>query len=779
MSFRYGNRKQITLFPQMVQELDTLRFMKTPFLTKKLHLTVAIIFLNLSILNCIGQINNKISIIPILNKEYETKEINSAIKLYWDLRKLDQDKYDFSSGQLRTIGRSLIKQLKFEDGLKILKLNVEIFPDKHTVLNDYAEGYFFAGDYENSEKYYRQSLEINPNDWISFLQIEKIYNVRHYEKHEHYITMRDGVKLFTQVYIPKDKSIKHPFLFMRTPYRNLSYGEEPQNYKRRLGPTFKYSKEGFIFVFQDIRGRFLSEGKYMEMRPYKKNKQENESDESSDVYDTIEWLLQNIPNNNNKVGMYGFSYPGFYTLMGLIDAHPAIVAFNPQAPIADWFIGDDFHMNGAFSLLKYLDFFKGWGFERKEMSTSIPESLFDYNKRDMYDLLLKTGSAVDVQNKLLSDKVVFWDEFSSHDNYDKFWKDRNVLQHIGKVKASILTTGGWFDTDNLYGSLKTYETIEKFNPDINNSIIIGPWFHGGWMSMSESPYLGGSDIYVDFANASAYYQKIELSYFKHYLMGKGNFSIPEASMYDIGVNEWRFFDQWPPEEAKSTYFYFHGNNRLSQKLMYEDSSINYSEFISDPSNPVPAFETPLTHFNPDYMICDERHTDKRNDVIAFQSDILNENITIAGSIYANLFVSTSGTDSDWIIKIIDVFPSNTDEYAKYKDKREDMRAYQMLIRHGIMRGRFRNSLEKPEPFIPDTVAKVNFEIRDVMFTFKKGHRIMIKIQSSMFPIYDRNTQSYSDIYNAEDKDYVKVKNKVFHNAEYPSGISFKILMNKH
>lgn len=737
----------------------------------KLHFILLLIVILINHKYGLTQTEKPIS--ETLKPIYNIFGIDSTLKYYDFLRKENAQEYDFSELHLKNFGFFLMKEKKYGEAIKTFELNSLIYPNSYKVINNLASAYFYAEDYITSKKYYEIALALNSDNYIAKFEIEKIYNFLNYEKKEFDIPMRDGVKLHTQVYIPKDKSKKFPFLINRTNYASLPYGTTPYQYKRKLGPTYGYSQEGFIFVYQNVRGRFLSEGDYVEMRPYIANKETNESDESSDIYDTIEWLLKNISNNNGKVGLYGFSYPGFYSLMGLIDTHPALTAVIPQAPIVDWFKGDDFHQNGAFLLLPAFNFFRRWGQYSIINTKSTPKPIFSYTKEDLYTYLLDKGSARNIGLVLLNNKAPFWEDLMKHESYDEFWQKRNVSNHINKVDIPVLNVGGWFDSENIYGTLKSFKTIEDKNPENKNSIIVGPWFHGGWHSPNESNYLGATDINVKLKNTVDYYKYIEMSFLKFYLKGQGECSIPKASMYDIGINKWRYFDQWPPKGTEIKQLFFGENYTIS--LEQQNDRKSSSEYISDPFNPVPAMGRAMPHLDPDYVICEQSFAENREDVLIFRSKILKEDMTMVGPIKANLFVSTSGTDSDWIIKVIDQFPEDLDEYQNDKEQRADMKGYKMLLKYGVLRGKFRNSLEFPEPFIPNQITNVNFELHDVCHTFKKGHRIIIYVQSSMFPVIDRNPNKFMDIYSATPKDYEIANNKLFHSKKYPSNISFKIL----
>ncbi len=736
---------------------------------KQIYIFILVILI---ILNFKYGLSQEKSISEVLTPIYNKFGIDSTIKTYLLLKNEETQVYDFTENQLNNLGIILIREEKFEDAIKIFDLNSSMFPNSCNAINNLARAYFYSKDYSTSKKLYEKALKLDSNN-VAKYQIESIYNVLNYDKREFNIPMRDGVKLHTQIYIPKDQSKNYPFLINRTSYSTFPYGTFPYNYKNKLGPTWGYNQEGFIFVYQDVRGRFLSEGEYTEMKPYNPNKAEDESDESSDVYDTIEWLLRNISNNNGKVGLYGYSYPGFYSLMGLIDPHPALAAVIPKAPIVDWFKGDDFHQNGAFMLLAALNYFRRWGHDSIRNTTKVPNPIFSFDQEDLYTYLLEKGSAKNIGTILLNNKVPFWDDLMQHGNYDDFWQTRNVSANINKVSIPVLNVGGWFDRENIYGTLNSFKTIESKNLKNKNSIIVGPWFHGGWYFANNSDYLGASDINVKQKSTVEIYKDLEKKFLNYNLKNQGGNSASKASMYDIGINKWRYFNQWPPKEFERRQLFFDKNQTLSfdQPLSRESSS----KYISDPLNPVPVMGKVMPDLVPEHVICDQRFAENRKDVLVFQSEILKENLTVIGPIQANLFVSTSGTDSDWIIKVIDQFPEDVDEYQNDGEKRANMKGYKMLLRYGVMRGKFRNSLEFPEPFIPNQITSVNFELNDVCHTFKKGHRIVIYVQSSMFPAIDRNPQIFTDIYSAKPNDYKSATNILFHSKKHSSHIAFKIL----
>jgi putative CocE/NonD family hydrolase len=599
---------------------------------------------------------------------------------------------------------------------------------------------------------------------------DSLYTASHYTKHEYMIPMRDGVKLFTVVYSPQDTSVKYPILLNRTPYSVGPYGES--RYKSQLGPSSYFEKEGFIFAYQDVRGRFMSEGTYMDMRPYIAYKKSNKDvDESSDTYDTIDWLVKHVADNNGRVGLYGISYPGFYTAIGVIDAHPALKAASPQAPIADWFIDDDFHRHGAFWLPHAFWFYSIFGIPRPGLITEWPKPVFTSDNPDGYDFFLKMGSFENTTDKYYKHQIPFWDTMMAHPNYDAFWQSRNSLPHFYNIKPAVMTVGGWFDAEDLYGALNTYKSIEEKNPGkTDNTLVMGPWFHGGW-ERSTGEHLG--DIHFG-SNTSEYYQKnIELPFFNYYLKGEGSLKQPEAYVFETGKDEWRKFDEWPPKNVKDESLYLLPGNELSFNAP-SVKGISYDEYVSDPKHPVPYTEKTTTGMIREYMDEDQRFASRRPDVLVYETGPLDKDVTIAGPLQAELYVSTSGTDADWIVKLIDVYPDT----AKDNDPNPcgiKMGGYQMMVRGDIMRGKYRNSWEKPEPFVPGKVTKVSFNLQDIFHSFLKGHRIMIQIQSSWFPLADLNPQKFINIYHAKASDFQKAVQKVYHSKQYPSCIKVMVL----
>jgi len=591
-----------------------------------------------------------------------------------------------------------------------------------------------------------------------------------YDKFEYQIPMRDGVKLFTSVYIPKDRSRKYPILMTRTPYSVGPYGKDK---KPRLHHSQLFIDEKFIFVFQDVRGQFMSEGKFVNMRPELENYTDNKEqiDESTDTWDTVDWLINNLPNNNGKVGIWGISYPGFYSATATIHAHPAIKAVSPQAPIADWFF-DDFHHHGAFFLPHSFGFLSIFGQPHRGPTTTWGKR-FDYKTPDGYHFYLdKLGALSNVNSKFFHNNIDFWNKIAEHPNYDDFWQKRNLLPHLKNIKPAVLIVGGWYDAEDLYGALNIYSTIEKNNSNTVNTIVMGPWQHGGW-SRTRGDHLGNIQFSTD-PDPSAYYQKhIEFPFFMHYLKDKKDPHLAEAIMYDPGLNKWKEFDQWPPANTVKARLYLRGDGSL--EYTSQSKGQPYREFISDPNKPVPFTEDIANGMTRKYMTDDQRFASRRPDVLAYQTGELQQNITLAGKLMTNLYVSISQTDADWVVKLIDVYPDDEKD-NQYTSDHLHMAGYQQMVRSEVIRGRFRNSYENPEPFIPMEVSLVKLPLQDVLHTFKKGHRIMIQVQSTWFPLVDRNPQKYvPNIFEAKDSDFVTSVNRVWSKGEEASFVEIGIL----
>jgi putative CocE/NonD family hydrolase len=588
-----------------------------------------------------------------------------------------------------------------------------------------------------------------------------------YDKQEVYITMRDGVKLFTSVYTPKNSTVTHPLLLNRTPY-NIEPGG-PENFNFFMQVYSRYAQEEYIMVFQDVRGKFMSEGTYEDIRPViLVKKTDKDIDESTDTWDTVDWLIKNVKNNNGKVGIFGISYPGFYSTMGIINAHPAVKAVSPQAPVTAWFIGDDFHHNGAFFLLDCFSFYYSNGQPHRSL-TRRGSPNFRWPTPDNYDFFLSLGAVRNIAPKYLGDSIKFWTDAFSHPDYDEFWKSRDPRQFLKNVTPAVMTVGGWFDAEDLYGALHTYEAIEKQNPQsTKNILVMGPWSHGQW-AFGNANNLG--NIYWGL-DANKKFIEQEIQFFNYYLKGTGTENIPEALIFVTGANEWKNFETWPPKNIEEKNLYLRPSGAVSYSIPADKSS--FDEYVSDPMKPVPYAEAVHTQRTAEYMTDDQRFAARRPDVMVYQTEVLSEDVTLTGPLTADLFVSTSGTDADYVVKLIDVFPADTRPPAE-TDIKVPLGGYQMLVRGEVFRGRYRNSFEKPEAFVPGKVTEVKYELPDVAHTFKKGHRIMIQVQNSWFPLVDRNPQKFVDIYKCADSDFQKATQRIYHDSKYPSHLKINVL----
>ncbi len=588
-----------------------------------------------------------------------------------------------------------------------------------------------------------------------------------YTKHEFRIPMRDGVKLFTAVYVPKDASRRYPILMARTPYGVAPYGKDA--FKATLGPGRHFTEEGYIFVHQDVRGCYMSEGTFVNVTPHvAAKKSARDVDESSDTYDTIDWLLKNVPNHNGKVGTWGISYPGFYAAAGMVDAHPALQAVSPQAPVADWYF-DDFIHHGAFFLTHAFNFLSVFGQPRGGPTAERP-SRFDHGTPDGYQFFLDMGPLKNADARHLKGRVAFWNEMAAHPDYDDFWKARNIRPHLKKVAPAVMTVGGWFDTEDLHGPLAVYRAVEKQNPGAFNVLVMGPWSHGGWRG-GPGDRLGNATF--GSATAEHYRKEIELAFFNHFLKGKGGQRLPEASVFETGANRWRQFDHWPPRGLVTKRLYLRAGGRLSFDPPAEDEG--HDEYVSDPAKPVPYTEAVSVRMTSEYMTDDQRFAARRPDVLGYQTEPLEEDLTLAGPLVADLRVSTSGTDADWVVKLIDVLPAGAKDPPGLPPGRH-MGGYQMMVRSEVIRGRYRNSYERPEPFVPNEPARVPLHLLDVLHTFKKGHRVMVQVQSSWFPLVDRNPQTFvPNIFKAQEKDFVKATQRVYHSKKLATSIEVGVL----
>lgn len=590
-----------------------------------------------------------------------------------------------------------------------------------------------------------------------------------YNKLDTLIPMRDGVKLYTVIYTPKNDSALYPVLMERTPYSAGPYGSAIYGYQP--APNTDLLKEGFILVMQDVRGRYMSEGKNLEVTPHNANKKSStDVDESSDTYDTVDWLLKNIKNNNGRVGLYGISYPGFYATACLPGAHPAIKAVSPQAPITDEFMGDDANHNGAFFLLDNFNFMNNFGKERTEPVKDYGSNIFNAKIKDAYQFFLKLGSLKNTNNSnYFNNQSEIWNEYITHDTYDAYWKARNIRPHLKDIRIPVMVVGGWYDAEDLFGALQTYKAIEKQSTVNNNRIVMGPWTHGGWATGNWTKFATQNFG----SNTSKYFQdSLETAFFNFYLKDKGNFSAAEATMFETGSNQWKQYATWPPAETKPTPYYFAAGGKLGkQKPALLKSS---SEYISDPAKPVPYTNGIYGRRNNEYMAEDQRFASTRPDVLVFETVELEEDITLAGPITADLLVSITGTDADFIVKLVDVYPDSAIT-PRDAPRGTVMAGMQVLVRAEVMRGKFRNSFEKPAPFTPGKVERVKFDLNDVAHVFKKGHRIMVQVQSSWFPVVDRNPQQFMTIPKAEEKDFKKATIKIFHEAANASSIVLPVL----
>ena len=608
------------------------------------------------------------------------------------------------------------------------------------------------------------SIIINAN-----AQRDTQYVRKHYNKIDTTIVMRDGIKLYTIIYVPKKVTKDLPFLMERTPYSAGPYGV--QNYPYMVGPNYSLMKEEYIFVIQDVRGRYMSEGINLEITPFIANKKSNkEVDESSDTYDTIDWLLKNIKPNNGRVGIAGISYPGFYATASLPDAHPALKAVSPQAPVTDEFIGDDANHNGAFFLMDNFGFMNNFDMERMGPVKDYAKPLFTSDPKDLYQYYLNVGPIKNSNNELyFNKKSSIWTEYIQHDTYDAYWKARNIRPYLKNIKIPTLVVGGWFDAEDLFGALETYASIENQNKINNNHLVMGPWTHGSWEDSAWTNY--GPHTFG--SNTSQYFQdSLEASFFNFYLKDKGKFSAAEATIFETGSNQWKDYAAWPPKNTVPVPYFFNSNNGLSVKMPLEIKRFN--QYVSDPANPVPYTNGILSRRNNEYMTEDQRFVATRPDVVLFKTLPLKEDMVLSGKITADLYVSVSGTDADFIVKLIDVSPLNNKDSSTANSDLQDG-GFQQLVRADVMRGKFRNSYENPEPFKPDAITRVKFKLNDVAHSFKKGHQIMVQVQSSWFPLVDRNPQKFMRIPEANESDFQKATIRIYHDATHPSSIILPVL----
>jgi putative CocE/NonD family hydrolase len=584
----------------------------------------------------------------------------------------------------------------------------------------------------------------------------------YYTKAEYEIPMRDGVKLFTAVYMPKDTSEKHPILLNRTPYGVGPYGAD--KFPFLGGTSLAYAKEGYIIVRQDVRGREHSGGQWEEMRHHLEKKSPTDIDESTDTYDTVDWLVKNIPNNNGRVGMSGISYPGFFVSSGIIHTHPAIKAASPQAPVSDLYMGDDEFHNGCFLLPHNFTFFIFFGRPGKPP--------IDLGTPDGYQFYLDMGPVINTDRNYMKGDYAYWTESLQHPNYDDFWRRQNILPHLHDISTAVMTVGGWYDGEDLSGTLKTFRAIEQQNPGLaTNLLVMGPWSHGGW-SRAPGDQLG--DARFGEKTGAFYRENIEVPFFNYYLKDKGTLNLPKAYCFETGANRWRKFSSWPPKEATAKTLYLLPGGKVGFDPPTNDST-PFDEYVSDPAKPVPSTYRITVGMPGDYMTEDQRFSSNRTDVLVYQSEPLPEDITIVGPVSPKLFAATSGTDSDYVVKLVDVYPPNT---PNEPEERPGFArgGYQFMVRGEPMRAKFRNSFEKPEPMTPNVPVSVSWVMPDVLHTFKKGHRIMVQVQSSWFPFIDRNPQTFiPNIFEAKESDFRKATERIYHTAKMPSGVNVLVL----
>jgi hypothetical protein len=611
---------------------------------------------------------------------------------------------------------------------------------------------------------------------------DSVFVRQNYIKHEYRIQMRDGVRLFTIAYVPDDASPAHPYpiVMQRTCYSVGPYG--PTAYARTLGPDRFMLHEKYIFVYQDVRGRYMSEGDFVEMPPFVpdsiKARNRKAVDEASDTYDTIEWLLKNIPGNNGKVGQWGISYPGYYASMGALSRHPALVASSPQAPVTDFFF-EDFHHNGAltqayfyaypiFGILRPRPTTENWWGPEEEKMASI-------GLPDDYFFQLSLGPLATTTERYYKNNLL-WRDIIAHPNYDAYWQSRAVPPDLRGVKHAVLVVGGWFDAEDLYGPITVYKTLRKYDNAANARLVMGPFRHGGWGARNVVHTVHG-DIYFGDSLETKFQRDVEAPFFRAYLKGNGASDLPGALMFDTGRKRWERFDRWPAPNATTRMYYFHANGSLTTSAPTETRTT--LDYPSDPMKPVPSRCVEptiegLTLYH--YMSDDQRCFTSRPDVLVFQTDTLREDVTLGGEITARLQVSTTGTDADYVVKLIDVYPPDAPNSPYQPDTTVYMAGYQQLVRGEIMRGRFRKSFATPEAFTSNRVTSVAFRLQDVLHTFKKGHRIMVQVQSSWFPAFDRNPQKYvPNIYEAKASDFIKATQRVWVGRDAASGIEVQVL----
>ena len=585
-----------------------------------------------------------------------------------------------------------------------------------------------------------------------------------FDKIEQMVPMRDGVKLHTIIYAPKSHREPLPILFNRTPYGIDNI------YRAFLAGSLKEEiEEGYIFAFQDIRGRFKSEGQFVMQRPLRESGNAKLTDEGTDAYDTIDWLVKNVPKNNGRVGMFGTSYPGWLVVMAVLEPHPALKAVSEEATPADMFLGDDFHHNGAFRLT--------YGFEYSfALESSKLTSNFKFDRYDTYQWYLRLGALSNADAKYFHGKLPTWNNFVSHPNYDQFWQQQALVNQLKKVTVPIMHVAGWWDQEDFYGPVKAYEVLEKTDPNHVNYLVAGPWNHGGW-NRATGDKLGN----IDFGSPASQYFRANIlrPWFAYYLKDKGKLEQPEALTFETGSNRWTSFEAWPPRaNVTQRSLYFHANGRLSYDAP-STAQPQFDSYVSDPAHPVPYRPRPVEPtYNPadqggsrwsTWLLEDQRFVENRPDVLTWETEPLTQDTAIAGDIVAHLFASTSGTDSDWVVKLIDVYPESYPKDPK-------MGGYELMIADEILRGRFRRSFSKPEPIPANQVIEYAIDLHTNDHVFLKDHRIMVQVQSTWFPLYDRNPQKFvPNIFLARDSDYLPTTQRIFRSSRYPSHVTMPVL----
>ena len=582
-----------------------------------------------------------------------------------------------------------------------------------------------------------------------------------YSRQEVMIPMRDGLKLHTVIYTPKNQHEKLPFLLLRTPYGVNDYpSPERSDYIKDM------AADGYFFIFQDIRGRYLSDGLF-KMQRFSRDKNDPKAiDEASDTYDTIDWLLKNVPENNGKAGIYGVSYCGWTAIIAGADPHPALKAVSEQATPSDMFLNDDFHHNGAFRL--------SYGFEYSVMTEAAKtDSLYNFGQYDTYDWYLKLGALSNINKKYAHGTLPTWNNFIAHPNYDAFWQVQALPNRLDHPRTAIQHVSGWFDQEDMVGPQSAYKALEKQDANNRNFIVLGPWRHGGW-SNGEGKSLG--NIKFDDQATGTYFRKeIQAKWFAWYLKGEGDGKFAEAIAFQTGSNQWKRYSAWPPKEAEIKNIYFHAGGKLSFEKPSVKEAKPFDSYVSDPAKPVPYRARPVEEtYGPGsrwytWLTDDQRFVDNRPDVLTWQTDTLTEDVTITGNVFAKLYAATSGSDADWVVKLIDVYPQ------EYK-KEPKMAGYELMIVDDVFRGRFRNSFTKPEPITPGKVETYTIDLHGADHVFKKGHKIMVQVQSTWFPIIDRNPQKYvPNIFEAKESDYQSATQKVYHSVGFASCIELPVV----